>query len=136
MVGYRGLPQGSVLSPFLYNVIGSCADRFVPPAVVFYKMLMIRGCMFLIGWFRWLVGLSRLLARHWVFSFVQWVSQYPLQSPRSCCFPENTSSLRFWLESGLMFFLRPRLSNTWECFSIVDGGGVPRKNMWSENVYN
>jgi hypothetical protein len=29
MVGYKGLPQRSVLSPFLYNIIGSCADRFV-----------------------------------------------------------------------------------------------------------
>jgi hypothetical protein len=29
LVGYKGLPQGSVLSPFLYNIIGSCADRFI-----------------------------------------------------------------------------------------------------------
>jgi hypothetical protein len=29
LVGYNGLPQGSVLSPFLYNIIGSCADRFI-----------------------------------------------------------------------------------------------------------
>jgi hypothetical protein len=30
IVGYKGLPQGSVFSPFLYNIIGSCADRFIP----------------------------------------------------------------------------------------------------------
>jgi len=28
--GYKGLPQGSVLSPFLYNLLGSSIDRFVP----------------------------------------------------------------------------------------------------------
>jgi hypothetical protein len=30
LVGYKGLPQGSVLSPFLYNIIKSCVDRFIP----------------------------------------------------------------------------------------------------------
>jgi hypothetical protein len=30
LVGYKGIPQDSVLSPFLYNIIGSCADRFIP----------------------------------------------------------------------------------------------------------
>jgi hypothetical protein len=30
LVGYKSLPQGSVLSPFKYNIIGSCADRFIP----------------------------------------------------------------------------------------------------------
>jgi ribonuclease HI len=30
LVGYKGRPQGSVLSPFLNNIIGSCADRFIP----------------------------------------------------------------------------------------------------------
>jgi hypothetical protein len=30
LVGYKGLPQGSVLSPFLYNIIGSSADRLIP----------------------------------------------------------------------------------------------------------
>jgi hypothetical protein len=30
LVVYKGLPQGSVLTPFLYNIIGSCADRFIP----------------------------------------------------------------------------------------------------------
>jgi hypothetical protein len=29
LVGYKGLPQGSVLSPFLYNNIGSGVDRFI-----------------------------------------------------------------------------------------------------------
>jgi hypothetical protein len=29
LVGYKSLPRGSVLIHFLYNVIGSCADRFV-----------------------------------------------------------------------------------------------------------
>jgi hypothetical protein len=29
LVGYKGLAQGSVLSLFLYNIIGSCADRFI-----------------------------------------------------------------------------------------------------------
>jgi hypothetical protein len=27
---YKGLPQGSVLSPFLYNLLGSGMDRLVP----------------------------------------------------------------------------------------------------------
>jgi hypothetical protein len=30
LVGYKGLTQGSVLSLFLYNIIGSCVDRFIP----------------------------------------------------------------------------------------------------------
>jgi hypothetical protein len=29
LVGYEGLPQGSVLSHFLYYIIGSCAGRFI-----------------------------------------------------------------------------------------------------------
>jgi hypothetical protein len=28
--GYKGLPQGSVLSPFLYSLFGSGVDRFIP----------------------------------------------------------------------------------------------------------
>jgi Reverse transcriptase (RNA-dependent DNA polymerase) len=28
-VGYKGLPQGSVLSPFLYSLLGSGLDRFI-----------------------------------------------------------------------------------------------------------
>jgi hypothetical protein len=27
--GYKGLPQGSVLSPFLYSLLGSGVDRFI-----------------------------------------------------------------------------------------------------------
>jgi hypothetical protein len=37
LVGYKGLPQGSVLSPFLYNIIGSCTDRFVPAGCGFLQ---------------------------------------------------------------------------------------------------
>jgi hypothetical protein len=37
LVGYKGLPQGSVLSPFLYNIIGSCADRFIPAGCGFLQ---------------------------------------------------------------------------------------------------
>jgi hypothetical protein len=29
LLGYKGLPQGLVLSPFLYNIMGSYADRFI-----------------------------------------------------------------------------------------------------------
>jgi hypothetical protein len=35
--GYKGLPQGSVLSPFLYNIIGSCVDRFIPSGCGFLQ---------------------------------------------------------------------------------------------------
>jgi hypothetical protein len=28
--GYKGLPQGSVLSPLLYSLLGSGVDRFIP----------------------------------------------------------------------------------------------------------
>jgi hypothetical protein len=28
--GYKGLPQGSVLRPFLYSLLGSGVDRFIP----------------------------------------------------------------------------------------------------------
>jgi hypothetical protein len=37
LVGYKGLPQGSVLSPFLYNIIGSCTDRFNPSGCGFLQ---------------------------------------------------------------------------------------------------
>jgi hypothetical protein len=41
LVGYKGLPQRLILSPFLYNVIGSCADRFVPAGCGFSDVLTI-----------------------------------------------------------------------------------------------
>jgi hypothetical protein len=37
LVGYKGLPQGSVLSPLLYNIIGSCVDRFIPSGCGFLQ---------------------------------------------------------------------------------------------------
>jgi hypothetical protein len=37
LVGYKGLPQCSVLSPFLYNIIGSSADRFIPSGCEFFQ---------------------------------------------------------------------------------------------------
>jgi hypothetical protein len=37
LVGYTGLLQGSVLNLFLYNVIGSCADRFDPASCGFLQ---------------------------------------------------------------------------------------------------
>jgi hypothetical protein len=95
LVGYKRLPQGSILSPFVYSFIGSCVDRFVPAGCGFLEYtddLVVYVTHRLIGW---LLGLSRLLAPRCVFSFLRWVSQYPLQSPKLCCFPENTSALRF-----------------------------------------
>jgi hypothetical protein len=41
LVGYKGLPQGSVLCPFLYNFIGSCADRFIPSVCGFFQYLVV-----------------------------------------------------------------------------------------------
>jgi hypothetical protein len=32
--GYKVLPQGSVLSPFLYSLLGSGVDRFIPAGCV------------------------------------------------------------------------------------------------------
>jgi hypothetical protein len=37
LVGYKGLPQGSVLSPFLNNIIGSCVDMFIPSGCGFLQ---------------------------------------------------------------------------------------------------
>jgi hypothetical protein len=37
LIGYKGLPQGLVLNPFLYNIIGSCADRFIPSGCGFLQ---------------------------------------------------------------------------------------------------
>jgi hypothetical protein len=37
LVGYKGLTKGSVLSPFLFNIIGSCADRFIPSGCDFLQ---------------------------------------------------------------------------------------------------
>jgi hypothetical protein len=35
--GYICLPQGSVLSYFLYNIIGSCVNRFIPSGCEFLQ---------------------------------------------------------------------------------------------------
>jgi Reverse transcriptase (RNA-dependent DNA polymerase) len=37
LTGYKGLPQGSVLSPFLYNILGSRMDRFLPSGCRFLQ---------------------------------------------------------------------------------------------------
>jgi hypothetical protein len=37
LVAYKGLPQGLVLSLFLGNTIGSCADRFIPSGCGFLQ---------------------------------------------------------------------------------------------------
>jgi hypothetical protein len=37
LVGYKGLPQGTVLSPFLYNIIESCPHRFIPSESGFFQ---------------------------------------------------------------------------------------------------
>jgi hypothetical protein len=37
LIGYKGLPQGSVLSPFLYNLLGSGIDQFVPSGCDFLQ---------------------------------------------------------------------------------------------------
>jgi hypothetical protein len=40
--GYKGFPQGSVPSPFLYSLLGSGVDRFIPVAcmrMMWWKML-------------------------------------------------------------------------------------------------
>jgi hypothetical protein len=95
LVGNKGLPQGSVLSPFLYNVIGSCADRFVPAGCGFLQYaddLVVYVAHRLIGVVR---GLIQTACTSLGVFFLQWVSQYPPQSSRSCRFPEDTSALRF-----------------------------------------
>jgi hypothetical protein len=37
IIGHLGLSQGSILSPFLYNIIGSCADMFNPSECAFLE---------------------------------------------------------------------------------------------------
>jgi hypothetical protein len=37
LVGYKGIPQGSVLSPFLCNIIRLCVDRFIPSECGFFQ---------------------------------------------------------------------------------------------------
>jgi hypothetical protein len=37
LVGYKGLQQGLVPSLFLFNVIGSCVDRFIPSGCGFFQ---------------------------------------------------------------------------------------------------
>jgi hypothetical protein len=37
LVGYKRLPQDSVHSLFLYNIIGSCSDRFFPSGYGFLQ---------------------------------------------------------------------------------------------------
>jgi hypothetical protein len=37
LTGYKGLPQSSVLSPFLYNLLGSGMNRFVPSGCNFLQ---------------------------------------------------------------------------------------------------
>jgi hypothetical protein len=62
LVGYKGLPQGSILSPFLYSVIGSCTDRFVPAGRGFLEYtddLMVYVTHRLIGVARGLIQTAR-----------------------------------------------------------------------------
>jgi hypothetical protein len=49
--------------------LGLAQIDLTQPAVVFSNMLTIWSCMLLIRRLMWLVGLSRLLARRWVFFF-------------------------------------------------------------------
>jgi hypothetical protein len=37
LTGYKGLPQGSVQSPLLYNLLGSGMNRFIPPGCNFLQ---------------------------------------------------------------------------------------------------
>jgi hypothetical protein len=37
LTGYKGLPQDSVLNPFLYNLLGSGMNRFVPSSCDFLQ---------------------------------------------------------------------------------------------------
>jgi hypothetical protein len=72
LTGYKGLPQGSVLSPFLYNLLGSGMDRFVSS-----------GCDFL--QYADIVVYSShhvLQIAHSAFFFRFLDSQFPLQSWR------------------------------------------------------
>jgi hypothetical protein len=57
--GYKGLPQGSVLSYFLYNIIGSCVDRFIPSGCEFLQYaddlvvnMAHRFLIWLVDWFK------------------------------------------------------------------------------------
>jgi hypothetical protein len=45
LVGYKDPPQGSVLSPFQYNIIGSCADRFIPSGCGFLQYADVWWCI-------------------------------------------------------------------------------------------
>jgi hypothetical protein len=59
LVSYKGLPQGAVLSLFLYNIIGSCTDKFIPSGCEFLQyadvlvVYMHTYClMWLVDWFK------------------------------------------------------------------------------------
>jgi hypothetical protein len=72
LVGYKGIPQDSVLSPFLYNIIGSCADRFIPSGCGFLQYaddLVVYMAQRLFNVAR---GLVQLLAHRGMFSFLLW----------------------------------------------------------------
>jgi hypothetical protein len=79
LTGYKSLPQGSVLSPFLYNLLGSGMDIFVVPSVcdilTFFNMLMILWCTRHTMYFRLLVPWFRRPARHSVFFFCAVLTQ-------------------------------------------------------------
>jgi hypothetical protein len=105
--GYKGLPQGSVLSPFLYNIIESWADRFIPSGcgflqyaddlVVYMAHRLIN--ITLVDWFK-------LLVHRWMVYFFLWAWRYLLESWRLCCLLEDTNDHRYWLESDPMCYLR------------------------------
>jgi hypothetical protein len=85
--GYNGLPHGSVLSPFLYNLLGSGMDRFVPSGCDFLQYA--DDFKLLVPW-----------ARHSAFFFRFLDSRYPLQSRRWYCSLGGTCGFRS--RSGLM----------------------------------
>jgi hypothetical protein len=59
LFGYEGLAKGSVISPFLYNIIGSCVDRFLPSGCGFLQyaddlvVYMTLGCFIKKTVFSW-----------------------------------------------------------------------------------
>jgi hypothetical protein len=86
LTGFKGLPQGSVLSPFLYNLLGSGMDRYVPSGCDFFQYaddIVMYSSL-------WCLGSDGLNQG----------SRYPLQSRRWYCSFGGNCSLRS--RSGLM----------------------------------
>jgi hypothetical protein len=132
--GYKGLPQGLVLSPFLYNIIGSFADRCIPS-----------GCGFLqnaddlvVYMAHRLFNVARELVQTGCTSLNVFFSTMGLtisRKPADTCFTNMAKTHMLGLERVQYRALRNALgligSTPINCLGVL--GGIPYHHLWKDS---